>query len=141
MESAKLARRVADEIEIELDRPAFVAGALGPTNRTASISPDVNRPEFRGVTYEELKQAYFEQVDALVEGGVDLLIPETTFDTLNLKAALHAIEDFFDGREERLPVIISVTITDQSGRTLSGQTVEAFWNSIRHTKPLCVGLN
>ncbi|HCR29975.1 MAG TPA: methionine synthase [Opitutae bacterium] len=141
LESAKLARRVADEIEIELDRPAFVAGALGPTNRTASISPDVNRPEFRGVTYEELKQAYSEQVDALVEGGVDLLIPETTFDTLNLKAALHAIEDFFDGREERLPVIISVTITDQSGRTLSGQTVEAFWNSIRHTKPLCVGLN
>ena len=139
--SARLARRVADSIEAEHDRPAFVAGALGPTNRTASISPDVNRPEFRGVTYLELKQAYFEQVEALVEGGVDLLIPETTFDTLNLKAALHAIEDFFDNQEERLPVIISATITDQSGRTLSGQTVEAFWNSVRHAKPLCVGLN
>ncbi len=141
LESAKLARRVADSIEAKLDRPAFVAGALGPTNRTASISPDVNRPEFRGVTYEELRQAYFEQVEALVEGGVDLLIPETTFDTLNLKAALHAIEDFFDDRDERLPVIISATITDQSGRTLSGQTIEAFWNSVRHAKPLCVGLN
>ena len=93
------------------------------------------------MTYEELRQAYFEQVEALVEGGVDLLIPETTFDTLNLKAALHAIEDFFDDRDERLPVIISATITDQSGRTLSGQTVEAFWNSVRHAKPLCVGLN
>ncbi|MCH2614422.1 MAG: methionine synthase, partial [Opitutales bacterium] len=141
LESAKLARRVADSIEAKLDRPAFVAGALGPTNRTASISPDVNRPEFRGVTYEELRQAYFEQVEALVEGGVDLLIQETTFDTLNLKAALHAIEDFFDDRDERLPVIISATITDQSGRTLSGQTIEAFWNSVRHAKPLCVGLN
>ena len=141
LESASLARRVADSIEAEFDRPAFVAGALGPTNRTASISPDVNRPEFRGVTYGELRQAYFEQVEALVEGGVDLLIPETTFDTLNLKAALHAIEDFFDDRDERLPVIISATITDQSGRTLSGQTVEAFWNSVRHAKPLCVGLN
>jgi len=139
--SARLARRVADEIEAKYDRLAFVAGALGPTNRTASISPDVNRPEFRGVTYDELKKAYFEQVDALVEGGVDLLIPETTFDTLNLKAALHAIEDYFDDREERLPVIISATITDQSGRTLSGQTVEAFWNSVRHAKPLSVGLN
>ena len=139
--SARLARRVADSIEVEHERPAFVAGALGPTNRTASISPDVNRPEFRGVTYEELKRAYFEQIEALVEGGVDLLIPETTFDTLNLKAALHAIEDFFDDREHRLPVIISATITDQSGRTLSGQTVEAFWNSVRHAKPLCVGLN
>ena len=100
LESASLARRVADSIEAEFDRPAFVAGALGPTNRTASISPDVNRPEFRGVTYGELRQAYFEQVEALVEGGVDLLIPETTFDTLNLKAALHAIEDFFDDRDE-----------------------------------------
>ena len=141
IESAKLARKVADEIEKEQGRPTFVAGGLGPTNRTASISPDVNRPEYRAVTYEELKQAYYEQVEALVEGGVDLLLPETTFDTLNIKAALHAIEDFFDTREERLPVIISVTITDQSGRTLSGQTVEAFWNSVRPAKPLCVGLN
>jgi len=141
LESAKLARKVADEIERDQGRSVFVAGALGPTNRTASISPDVNRPEYRGVSYDELKQAYYEQIEALVEGGVDLLLPETTFDTLNLKASLHAIEDFFDTREERLPVIISVTITDQSGRTLSGQTVEAFWNSVRHAKPLCVGLN
>lgn len=139
--SAQLARKVADEIEAQEGRPIFVAGAIGPTNRTASMSPDVNRPEYRATSYEELRQAYYEQVEALVEGGVDLLLPETVFDTLNLKACLHAIEDFFDTREERLPVIISVTITDQSGRTLSGQTVEACWNSIRHAKPLCVGLN
>lgn len=139
--AAKLARKVADEISKEQNRPTFVAGAMGPTNRTASISPDVNRPEYRATSYDELKQAYYEQVEALVEGGVDLLLPETTFDTLNLKAALHAIEDFFDTREERLPVIVSLTITDQSGRTLSGQTVEACWNSIRHAKPTCVGLN
>lgn len=139
--SAKLARKVADEVSKEQGRPLFVAGAIGPTNRTASISPDVNRPEYRATSYDELKQAYYDQVDALVEGGVDLLLPETTFDTLNLKAALHAIEDYFDDKGFRLPVIISVTITDNSGRTLSGQTVEAFWNSIRHSKPFCVGLN
>ncbi|MFP4674017.1 MAG: methionine synthase [Opitutales bacterium] len=141
LESAKLARQVADEVEKETGSPKFVAGAMGPTNRTASISPDVNRPEYRATSYDELYQAYYEQVEALVEGGVDLLLPETTFDTLNLKAALHAIEDFMDGRETRLPVIASITITDQSGRTLSGQTVEACWNSIRHARPLCVGLN
>ena len=139
--SARLARKVADEIEQKEGRPIFVAGAIGPTNRTASLSPDVNRPEYRATSYDELHQAYYEQIEALVEGGVDLLLPETVFDTLNLKACLHAIEDFFDTREERLPVIISVTITDQSGRTLTGQTVEACWNSIRHAKPLCVGLN
>lgn len=139
--SAKLARQVADEVSAKEGRPTFVAGAIGPTNRTASLSPDVNRPEYRATNYDELYTAYYEQVEALVEGGVDLLLPETVFDTLNLKACLHAIEDFFDTQNERLPVIVSVTITDQSGRTLSGQTVEACWNSIRHAKPLCVGLN
>ncbi|MGB0415397.1 MAG: methionine synthase [Coraliomargarita sp.] len=141
IESAKLARKVADEVAEKEGRPTFVAGAIGPTNRTASLSPDVNRPEYRATSYDELYTAYYDQVEALVEGGVDLLLPETVFDTLNLKACLHAIEDFFDTQEERLPVIVSVTITDQSGRTLSGQTVEACWNSIRHAKPLCVGLN
>ena len=141
IESAKLARRVADTTSEEQERPIFVAGAIGPTNRTCSISPDVNRPEYRATSYDELYKAYHEQVEALVEGGVDLLMPETVFDTLNLKACLHAIEDFFDTRETRLPVIVSVTITDQSGRTLSGQTVEGFWNSIRHAQPFCVGLN
>lgn len=139
--SAKLARKVADEESKKQGRPLFVAGAIGPTNRTASISPDVNRPEFRATSYDELKQAYYEQIEALVEGGVDLLLPETTFDTLNLKASIHAIEDFFEEVGYRIPVIISITITDKSGRTLSGQTVEACWNSIRHAKPLCVGLN
>ena len=139
--SARLAKKVAEEVSKEQGRPLFVAGAIGPTNRTASLSPDVNRPEYRATSYDELKQAYYEQVDALVEGGVDLLLPETTFDTLNLKACLHAIEDFFEEKGFRLPVIVSVTITDKSGRTLSGQTVEAFWNSIRHAKPFCVGLN
>ncbi|GHB99001.1 methionine synthase [Cerasicoccus arenae] len=139
--SARLARKVAEEISAKENRPTFVAGAIGPTNRTASISPDVNRPEYRAATYDDLYQAYYDQTEALVEGGVDLLLPETTFDTLNLKACLHAIADFQDTLDERLPVIVSVTITDQSGRTLSGQTVEACWNSIRHAKPLCVGLN
>ncbi|MCG8527764.1 MAG: homocysteine S-methyltransferase family protein [Opitutales bacterium] len=139
--SAKIAREVVDEFVAENGRKAFVAGALGPTNRTASISPDVNRPEFRAVTFNELKEAYKEQAKALIEGGVDLLLVETIFDTLNAKAALFGIEELFDDMEERLPVIISVTITDQSGRTLSGQTTEAFWNSIRHFKPLSVGLN
>tara|TARA_B110000093_G_scaffold28865_1_gene28761 strand:+ start:10178 stop:14050 length:3873 start_codon:yes stop_codon:yes gene_type:complete len=141
IESAKLARRVADAVSAEQGRPTFVAGAIGPTNRTCSLSPDVNRPEYRATSYDELYKAYYEQIEDLVAGGVDLLLPETVFDTLNLKACLHAIEDFFDTQEERLPVIISVTITDLSGRTLSGQTVEACWNSIRHAKPLCVGLN
>ncbi|MGB0409659.1 MAG: methionine synthase [Opitutales bacterium] len=141
IKSAKLARRVADEIAEKAGRPTFVAGALGPTNRTASMSPDVNRPDYRATSYDELYKAYYEQTEALVEGGVDLLLPETVFDTLNLKACLHAIADFQDTLEERLPVIVSVTITDQSGRTLSGQTVEACWNAIRHAQPLCVGLN
>jgi 5-methyltetrahydrofolate--homocysteine methyltransferase len=141
IESARLARKVADEIAEKEGRPTFVAGALGPTNRTCSMSPDVNRPEYRATSYDELYKAYYEQTEALVEGGVDLLLPETVFDTLNLKACLHAIEDFQETLDARIPVIVSVTITDQSGRTLSGQTVEACWNSIRHAKPLCVGLN
>jgi len=141
LESAKIARRAADAVSAEQNRPIFVAGAIGPTNRTCSLSPDVNRPEYRATSYDELYKAYYEQVEALVEGGVDLLLPETVFDTLNLKACLHAIEDFQNTLEARLPVIVSVTITDQSGRTLSGQTVEGCWNSIRHAKPFCVGLN
>lgn len=140
--AAQLARRSVDNFMAEHpDRVCFVAGAIGPTNRTASLSPDVNRPEYRATNYDELRAAYREQAEALVEGGVDILLPETTFDTLNLKAALHAIEDLFDDLGRRLPVIISVTITDASGRTLSGQTTEAFWNSIRHTRPFCVGIN
>lgn len=141
IESAKLAKRVAQEESEKQGRPLWVAGAMGPTNRTASLSPDVSRPEYRATSYDELKQAYYEQAAALVEGGVDILMPETVFDTLNLKAAIHAIEDLFDAMDERLPVILSLTITDQSGRTLSGQTPEAAWNSIRHAKPICVGLN
>ena len=139
--SAHIAKQVAREESEKQGRPLWVAGAMGPTNRTASLSPDVNRPEFRATSYQALRQAYFEQAAALVEGGVDILMPETVFDTLNLKAAIHAIEDLFDTLDERLPVILSLTITDQSGRTLSGQTPEAAWNSIRHAKPLCVGLN
>ncbi len=141
IESAKLARKVADEVSAKEGRPTFVAGAIGPTNRTCSMSPDVNSPDFRATSYDELYKAYYEQTEALVEGGVDLLLPETVFDTLNLKACLHAIADFQDTLEAQIPVIISITITDQSGRTLSGQTVEACWNSIRHAKPMCVGLN
>ncbi|MEE2960199.1 MAG: methionine synthase [Myxococcota bacterium] len=138
--------RVAQEAvallkEEDPSRQAFVAGAIGPTNRTASLSPDVNDPGYRAVTFDELSEAYYEQVEALVEAGVDILMPETVFDTLNLKAALFAIETFFDKHHERLPIFISVTITDASGRTLSGQTTEAFWYSIAHARPMCVGLN
>ena len=140
--AARLAREAADEaMEKDPTRPRFVAGAIGPTNRTASLSPDVNDPSKRNVTFDELVISYRNQAKALIEGGVDLLLPETTFDTLNLKAALFAIEDLFDEIGRRLPLILSVTITDASGRTLSGQTTEASWNSISHTKPLCVGLN
>jgi 5-methyltetrahydrofolate--homocysteine methyltransferase len=141
LESAKIAREVADEVAREENRETFVAGALGPTNRTASISPDVNRPEFRAISFNQLKEAYRAQAKALIEGGVDLILVETIFDTLNAKAALFAIDELFIELGYRLPVMVSVTITDQSGRTLSGQTVEAFWNSIRHTKPTTVGLN
>ena len=141
VEAAKLARSVADEVEKTEGRPCFVAGALGPTNRTASISPDVNDPGFRNVTFDELVETYTEAIDGLVEGGVDLLLVETIFDTLNAKAALFAIDLYFDNHGIKLPIIISGTITDASGRTLSGQTTEAFWNSMRHAQPLAIGLN
>ena len=140
--SAKLAREAADEaMAKDPSRPRFVAGAIGPTNRTASLSPDVNDPSKRNVTFDQLVDSYYAQIAALVEGGVDILMPETTFDTLNLKAAIFALENFFDFSGRRLPVILSITITDASGRTLSGQTTEACWNSIAHAKPLGVGLN
>jgi len=140
--AARLARKVTDEfLAAHPGKEAWVAGAVGPTNRTASMSPDVNRPEYRAVTFRQLSEAYAEQVRALIEGGVDVLLPETTFDTLNLKAALWAIEEVFDEIGFRLPVMISVTITDASGRTLSGQTTEAFWHSIRHARPFSVGIN
>ena len=139
-ESARLAREAADEYATP-DKPRFVAGAVGPTNRTASLSPDVNRPGFRAVTFDELATAYLEQVRGLVDGGVDTLLIETIFDTLNAKAALYAVQKFFDEGGREVPVMISGTITDASGRTLSGQTVEAFWNSIRHLPLLSVGLN
>ncbi len=138
--SAQIARRAADAIATA-DRPRFVAGALGPTNRTASLSPDVNNPGYRAVTFDDLVAAYHEQVRGLVDGGVDILLAETTFDTLNLKAALFAIEKYFEETGVRLPVMASITITDASGRTLSGQTVEACWNSISHAPLLSVGIN
>jgi len=140
--AAQLARRAADRASDRTpDRRRFVAGSLGPTNRTASMSPDVNNPGFRTITFDELVAAYQEQIGGLVEGGVDLLMPETSFDTLNLKACLFAIEDYFDRHDVRLPVSVSVTITDNSGRTLSGQTLEAFWHSIAHADLLSVGIN
>jgi 5-methyltetrahydrofolate--homocysteine methyltransferase len=138
--AARIAREAADKFSTP-ERPRFVAGALGPTPRTASISPDVNDPGARNVDFEQLRAAYYEQVDGLVEGGADLLLVETIFDTLNAKAALFAIDEFFERSGERLPVIISGTVTDASGRILSGQTVTAFWYSVRHAQPLAVGLN
>ena len=138
--SARIAREACDKFST-LDRPRFVAGALGPTPKTASISPDVNDPGARNTSFEELRAAYYEQVEALVEGGSDVLLVETIFDTLNAKAALFAIDEFFEASGERLPLIISGTVTDASGRILSGQTVAAFWNSVRHARPLAVGLN
>ncbi len=141
-ESARLAREAADAVtEADPARPRFVAGGLGPTNRTASISPDVNDPGFRNTSFEELVDAYTEQAAGLVDGGADLLLVETIFDTLNAKAAIFALETLFEERGRRWPVILSGTITDASGRTLSGQVTEAFWNSVRHARPLAVGLN
>ena len=140
--AAKLARISADKYSaLTPDQPRYVAGVLGPTNRTASISPDVNDPAARNTSFDALVTAYLEAIDGLIEGGVDLLLVETVFDTLNAKAAIYAIEQYFDEHSIRVPVIISGTITDASGRTLSGQTTEAFWNSIRHANPLAVGLN
>ncbi len=140
--AARIARTAADSMTAKTpDRPRFVAGAMGPTNRTASISPDVNDPGFRNTSFDELVATYAQQAEALIEGGVDLLMVETVFDTLNAKAALFAIEDVFERLDLRLPVMISGTITDLSGRLLSGQTVEAFWNSVRHARPWSIGLN
>lgn len=141
-QSAKLAKKACvDFMAKNPDRKCYVAGALGPTNRTLSMSPDVNNPAFRTITFDELVQNYYEQVKALIEGGADILLPETTFDTLNLKAAIFAVEKFQEEVQIKFPLMLSVTITDASGRTLSGQTTEAFWNSVRHAKPLSVGLN
>ena len=140
LQSAKIARAACDKFSTP-DKPRFVVGALGPTPKTASISPDVNDAGARNVTFEELRAAYYEQVEALVEGGSDILLVETIFDTLNAKAALFAIEEFFEVSGERLPLIISGTVTDASGRILSGQTVTAFWHSVRHAQPLAIGLN
>jgi 5-methyltetrahydrofolate--homocysteine methyltransferase len=140
-EGARLAREAADEMEEETGTPRFVAGALGPTSRTASISPDVNNPGFRNVSFDELRLAYKEATHALIEGGVDIILVETIFDTLNAKAALFGVQEVFDEVGFELPIMISGTITDLSGRTLSGQTTEAFWNSIRHVNPFSVGLN
>jgi 5-methyltetrahydrofolate--homocysteine methyltransferase len=140
--AARLGRESADRWTAKTpDKPRFLAGALGPTNKTLSISPDVNDPGARGVTWDEMYNAYREQARALHEGGVDLFLVETIFDTLNAKAAIKAILDLQDEGLEPLPVWISGTVTDRSGRTLSGQTVEAFWNSIKHVKPFAVGLN
>jgi 5-methyltetrahydrofolate--homocysteine methyltransferase len=137
-QSAKIAKEVCSEFT---DRPRFVAGSIGPTNRTASISPDVNDPGFRAVSFDDLVLAYKQQVNALMDGGVDTLLVETIFDTLNAKAALFAIDEVFDEREIKLPIMVSGTITDQSGRTLTGQTTEAFLISLSHMPLLSIGLN
>jgi 5-methyltetrahydrofolate--homocysteine methyltransferase len=137
-ESAKIAKEVANEFT---DKPRFVAGSIGPTNRTASISPDVNDPGYRAITFDELVGAYKDQVNALMDGGVDVLLVETIFDTLNAKAALFAIDQVFEDRNEKIPIMVSGTITDQSGRTLTGQTTEAFLISLSHMPLLTIGLN
>ncbi|MGB2136257.1 MAG: homocysteine S-methyltransferase family protein, partial [Flavobacteriaceae bacterium] len=141
-ESAKIAKEVAQKISLENpDKPRFVAGSIGPTNKTASMSPDVNDPGFRAVSFDELFEAYYEQVSGLVEGGADLLLVETIFDTLNAKAALFAIQKYYQEKKINLPVMVSGTITDKSGRTLSGQTVEAFAISVSHIPLLSIGFN
>ncbi len=137
-QSAKIAKEVANEFT---DKPRFVAGSIGPTNRTASISPDVNDPGFRGVSFDQLVLAYSGQINALMDGAVDILLVETVFDTLNAKAALYAIDEVFEQRSEKLPIMVSGTITDQSGRTLTGQTTEAFLISLSHMPLLSIGLN
>ncbi len=138
--AARLAHRACERFSTP-DKPRFVAGALGPTPRTASISPDVNDPAARNVSFDELREAYLEQAEGLLEGGCDLFLVETIFDTLNAKAAIFALDELMERSGERLPVIISGTVTDASGRILSGQTVGAFWHSVRHARPLAVGLN
>ncbi|MEJ2344829.1 MAG: homocysteine S-methyltransferase family protein, partial [Gammaproteobacteria bacterium] len=139
---ARLAREAADAMSAATpDKPRFVAGVLGPTNRTASISPDVNRPGYRAIHFDDLVASYTEAARGLLDGGVDLILIETIFDTLNAKAAVFALETLFEERGARTPVMISGTITDASGRTLSGQTVEAFYNSLRHSRPISFGFN
>ncbi len=139
---AEIARAAADEYTAKTpDKPRFVAGAIGPTNKTLSVSPDVNRPGYRDVTFDEVKDAYKQQVRVLVEAGVDVLLVETIFDTLNAKAALVAIGEVEEENDARYPLIISGTVTDLSGRNLSGQTMEALWHSVRHAQPLAIGLN
>ena len=138
--AARIARQAADA-HATPDKPRFVAGALGPTPRTASISPDVNDPGARNTSFDELRQAYREQAEGLLEGGCDLFLVETIFDTLNAKAAIFALDELMEDTGQRLPVIISGTVTDASGRILSGQTVAAFWHSVRHARPLAIGLN
>jgi 5-methyltetrahydrofolate--homocysteine methyltransferase len=138
--SSRIARAACDKYSTP-DKPRFVVGALGPTPKTASISPDVNDPGARNIDFEQLRAAYFAQTQALIEGGADVLMVETIFDTLNAKAALFAIDEVFEATGERLPLIISGTVTDASGRILSGQTVTAFWYSVRHAQPLAIGLN
>jgi 5-methyltetrahydrofolate--homocysteine methyltransferase len=138
--AARVARQAADA-HATPERPRFVAGALGPTPRTASISPDVNDPGARNTSFDELRAAYREQAEGLLEGGCDLFLVETIFDTLNAKAAIFALDELMEDSGERLPVIVSGTVTDASGRILSGQTVAAFWHSVRHARPLAVGLN
>ncbi|MFA7688192.1 MAG: homocysteine S-methyltransferase family protein [Moheibacter sp.] len=141
-ESARIAKQVADTYtKLNPEKPRFVAGSIGPTNKTASLSPDVNRPEYRGVSFDELRKSYKEQVIALIDGGVDLLLVETIFDTLNAKAALFAIDEVLEERAANIPIMISGTITDASGRTLSGQTIEAFLISVSHIPLLSVGFN
>ena len=141
--AAKIAKKAANEYTSkDPAKPRFVAGAIGPMNKTLSLSPDVNNPGYRAVTFDEVASAYYEQVKGLVEGGVDVLLIETIFDTLNAKAAIYAIKKYFrDTKQRELPVMISGTITDASGRTLSGQTLEAFYISVKHANPLSVGLN
>ena len=141
-EGARLARAACGAAEAKSPgKPRFAVGVLGPTSRTASLSPDVNQPGYRAITFDQLKDAYREATEGLIEGGVDILMVETVFDTLNAKAALFAIDDVFEELGARLPVMVSGTITDASGRTLSGQTAEAFWYSLRHAQPLAIGLN
>lgn len=140
--AARVARAVADDYtKNNPDKPRFVAGSIGPTNKTLTVSPDVNNPGFREVTFDQVKQAYREQIDALIEGGIDLVLIETVFDTLNAKAAIMATLEAFDDLGFELPVMLSCTVTDMSGRNLSGQTIEAFWYSVRHVKPFTIGLN
>lgn len=142
VEGAKLARRVVDEWTARTpDKPRFVAGSIGPTNKTLSVSPDVNNPGFREVTFDQVADAYKTQVEGLIDGGADIILIETVFDTLNAKAAIFATEEVFEERGVELPIMLSCTVTDMSGRNLSGQTIEAFWYSVRHAKPFTIGLN